>query len=262
MKKLTVDDFAVLKEPLETGRQSPSQLGTILPLSIFLQGLFFYITYNVAGSSSIFPNIELIKKYHLWITAVLVVLSIIYAIPAVYNRSQKIQYLLGILISQNVGAIFTCLFALFFIGNERSFTEESILKLTYVTLIIGILIFIVTISRFVILLKRGAYRKGTKRDEIRSDLERMIKSHLAPIIIGSLGLVYIIQFLFRFADFDGEEIPMICIALLIFYTMLFVLPEQLVILYCKIRFKSFNFNPRGYLFSEDENVERNIKHGN
>ncbi|WP_232231248.1 MULTISPECIES: hypothetical protein [unclassified Virgibacillus] len=34
---------------------------------------------------------------------------------------------------------------------------------------------------------------------------------------------------------------------IIFYTMLFVLPEQLVILYCKYRFESFNFDKDGNL---------------
>jgi len=39
----------------------------------------------------------------------------------------------------------------------------------------------------------------------------------------------------------------IVIGIGLFWVMLFVLPEQLVILYCKIRFQRFNFNERGFL---------------
>ena len=41
---------------------------------------------------------------------------------------------------------------------------------------------------------------------------------------------------------------MIFLAFLLYFMMMFVLPEQLVILYCKFRFKSFNFDPDGNLY--------------
>ncbi|WP_066074070.1 hypothetical protein [Neobacillus soli] len=251
-KKFSEEDFAALRGPLESGRQSPGSLGGILFLSVFLQCLMFYLTYYVAARSSIYPNIALIEKIHFWVTAILVTLSILYSLPFIYRSSQKVQYLLSILVSQNLGGACIYLAALFLVGEQENLTKESLVNFTYATLIIGALIFIVTVIRFYILLNKGTYSKGSKRDEWRESVENKLPSYLPIIITGSIGLVFVIQYLVRFSHFeDIEEMGMIVLAFAIFYTMLFVLPEQLVILYCKFRFKSFNYDRNGYLQTDD-----------
>lgn len=47
--------------------------------------------------------------------------------------------------------------------------------------------------------------------------------------------------------FEGNVIMLVIGSPLLFFTMLFILPEQLVILYCKYRFESFNFDKDGQL---------------
>ena len=137
--------------------------------------------------------------------------------------------------------------ALFFIGQNVE-SESSLLNFTYITLLLGLLIFIVTCIRFLILLKNGAYRKGSKRDESRSKLESGTKSYLPIITTGSVGLVFILQYLVRtFGLADIELIIMMILFFSLFYIMLFILPEQLVILYCKHRFESFNYSENGKL---------------
>ncbi len=247
-----VEDFAVLKGPLESGRQSPSSLGFTMILATFLQILVFYLTYYVAGETTIYPNVESIRTIHFWITAALVLLSALYAIPAIYNRSQRVQYLLSILTVQNVGAACMYLIALFLIGDEMDSTVDSLIFFTKVTLTIGVLIFIVTCIRFYILLKKGAYRAGSEKERTREKFET--KSYLPMIIVGSTGLVFVIQYVVRTFNWsDFEMMLVVVIGFTIFFTMLFVLPEQLVILYCKYRFKSFNFDGNGYLKSEEKN---------
>ena len=95
-KKLSAEDFAALRGPFESGRQSPKHLGDMLFLSIFLQGLMYALEYFVIADASIYPNKGKILTIHFWITL------IIYSIPAVYKKSQKIQYLVVILVSQNL----------------------------------------------------------------------------------------------------------------------------------------------------------------
>ncbi|WP_277587189.1 hypothetical protein [Psychrobacillus antarcticus] len=110
--------------------------------------------------------------------------------------------------------------------------------------------FIATVIRFSILLEKGKYRKGSTRDGLRAKFET--KTYIPTVIIGSTALLFIIQFAvrtFNLADIEENVITVLCFA--VFYTMIFVLQEQLVILYCKFRFKSFNFDKRGYLNSED-----------
>ena len=246
LKKLTEEDLAVLRGPLESGRQSPEALSGVLILFLFLQPLMFFLTHVVLGDSSKYPNKDEIFTIHLWITAIFMFMSIIYVFPNVYNKSQKIQYLLVALVSQNVAAACLYLGALFLIGKVDGITAEKLLDFTYITLLFGLLIFIVTFIRFYILLRKGHYQKGSKKDELREKFET--KSYLPTIIVASTGLVFIIQYLVRTFDLaDIESMIMVILGMLIFFTMLFVLPEQLVILYCKFRFDSFNYSKKGKL---------------
>ncbi|MFG6495749.1 ABC transporter ATPase [Fictibacillus sp. UD] len=248
-KKLSVEDFAVLKGPLESGRQSPQSLGGVLVLGAAMQALAFYLIYNVAAELSVYPNIEGIKKIHLWATIILTVLSIIYAVPFIYRRSEKLQYFLGILLSQNIGGACMYLGALFVIGADFNVTEKSLINLTFITLGFAVILFVVTFVRFYILLHKGQYREGSGRGQIRERFETT--SYIPMAIVLGLAIVYIIQYLIRAGGlFSLETFFLTVLPLLIFYTMIFVLPEQLVILYCKFRFKSFNFDRNGYLYSE------------
>ncbi|MFC6039546.1 hypothetical protein ACFPYN_08930 [Paenisporosarcina macmurdoensis] len=125
-------------------------------------------------------------------------------------------------------------------------SSESMLNFTYIVLSIGLLIFIVTCIRFNVLLRKGKYRKGSKKDELRRHFEA--KSYIPIASIVGLGLVFVIQYMARSSVInDLNMIIFIVIAITLFFIMLFILPEQLVILYCKYRFKSFNFNKQGYL---------------
>ena len=244
--RLLEEDFAVLRGPLESGRQSPGTLSGVLILFLILQPLMFFLAHIVGGDLTNYPDKNNIFTVHFWITVILMFLSIIYAIRAIYMKSQKAQYLLIILVSQNVATVCSFIMVLFLIGENREITKGSLMNFTYVTLFFGLLIFIVTSIRFYLLLRKGHYRKGSKKDELRGRFET--KSYLPVAIIGSTGLVFIIQFIVRIYGLaDLEEAFIIVILMLIFFTMIFVLPEQLVILYCKFRFDSFNYSKKGKL---------------
>ena len=49
------------------------------------------------------------------------------------------------------------------------------------------MLFVATVIRFSVLLKRGKYQKGSKRDELRAKFET--KTYIPAVIIGSTGLV-------------------------------------------------------------------------
>ncbi|WP_144509665.1 ABC transporter ATPase [Bacillus sp. FJAT-22090] len=248
-RKLKEEDFEVLRGPFESGRQSPGALSGALILSIFLQGLLFALEYFMAGSYTVYPYKDQILLIHFIGTVILSVLSLIYSMPIVYTKSEKTQYFLSILVSQNLFSISFLICALFIIGyagEEKVADAGSLLQFTYIILGIGLIIFVVTFIRFFILLKKGHYRKGTKKDALRSRFETT--SYVPTTIIGSLGLIFIIQYIVRTSAINElDKIIFIVIGIGLFFVMLFILPEQLVILYCKIRFKSFNFNERGYL---------------
>jgi hypothetical protein len=242
---LSKEDFALLKEPLESGRQSPNSIAFALLIAVFIQSLFYYLTYEVAAAFTIYPNIEQIQSIHFWITVIIVSISLLYAIPAIFYRSQKIQYFLVILTSLNGVASFCYLCALFLIGEGARSTEESLLTFTLITLLLALLLWVATFIRFFILLQKGYFRKRLEKDDVREKFET--KSNIPIAIIGSTVLLYIIQFVVRTANLDdlyGAFVILILFTL--FYSMIFFVPHQLLILYCKFRFNSFNFDRKGF----------------
>ncbi|WP_121640024.1 hypothetical protein [Virgibacillus sp. Bac330] len=244
LNNLYEEDFSVLRGPLKSGRQSPNSMAGMLIFSIFLQIFMFVLIYIVAADRSIFPFKEILKIVHLVLTIILIILSIVYSINSVYRKHEELQYLVSILVSQNLFGVFPFLGALFFLGKELS--KSLLLFLTIITLILGVLIVMITAIRFYFLLKKGEYRGGSKKGQLRSKFETT--TYLPAVIIGSTGLVFVIQHIIRNMIFvDLELIILVVVGFGVFFTMLFVLPEQLVILYCKYRFESFNFDKDGNL---------------
>lgn len=255
MKKLEYQDFAALRGPLESGRQSPSSLASNLIIAIFLQLIFYVAVYYFADSTN-YPSIHEIKQIHLIATIVICIVSIIFALPPVYKRLDRTQYLVSIIVSQNLFGIFPYIGGLVLLGGNSQSTVQFLNNFTNITLLIGIVFFIITCIRFFLLLRKGSYRTGGKKEQLRGKFETT--SYLPLAIAGGLGFFYILQYVISYIgieDFGDFIFTMICFIL--FYIMIFVLPEQLVILYCKFRFKSFTFNERGYLFNEND--DRKIK---
>ncbi|WP_053218457.1 hypothetical protein [Virgibacillus senegalensis] len=243
--KLPEDYFGVLRGPLESGRQSPGGLGGVLVIYVILQALMLFLEHFVGGYS-VYPNKDIIFRFHFGISCIIAFLSVIYMIPAVYMNSQKFQYFLGIIASQNLFGFSFLIMAFLALGADITPNINSLVRLTFLTLGVGVLIFFSTYIRFYILLQKGEFCKGSKRDIQRSKLET--KSYLPIVIIGSTGLVFILQYIMRNFDMAGfDTIVMVTVMIGLFYTMLFVLPEQLVILYCKYRFDSFNYEQNGRL---------------
>ncbi|WP_366249418.1 hypothetical protein [Terribacillus aidingensis] len=248
MKQFNEQDFAVLRKTLESGRQSPSMLGGVLILSIIMTPILFLITYIVMYDQSTYPYKDLLLEIHLYMSILICIFSILFAIPTIYRRFERIQYLIIIIVSQNIFAWLPLVACLFLIGKDPGMNTSDLIWLTIFCLIVGIIIFAVTLIRFYGLLKKGAYRLGTSRDRNRSVLEDLVSKNKITIILASVGLVYIIQFLIRSLDYLAiDTIVFSVIGLLIYFAMQFVLPEQLVMLYCKYKFESFNHNKKGGL---------------
>ncbi|MCK0473464.1 hypothetical protein [Halalkalibacter sp. APA_J-10(15)] len=243
--KLSEKDFLVLRGPFESGRQAPVSLGGAMILGIFGQALMVFLSIFI-GNYSILPFTDKLVAIHLWITIIIVGLTILYSFPYFYKNHQKSQYLLSIFMIHNLGTFSWFVLPLLTMGAKlpENYVLEHVMTYIYITLGIGVILFIVTCIRFYILLMKGKYRKGSSRDRLRGKFEGKI--NMASIGAGSIGVVASVQYLMRNVDFmDYEVLFIVVLGLLIFYTMIFILPEQLVILYCKYRFKSFNFRPSG-----------------
>ena len=175
MGRLREEGFAVLRGPLESGRQSPSSLGAILFITVFLQALVFSLEYFMVGPNTVFPYKEKIIEIHLYFTVALIILSLVFAIPMVYRKFDRIQYLVSILVSQNLLSFSLFICALFLIGEDtggKVVSAEKLLKVTYLILSCGFVVFFATCIRCYILLQKGHYRKESKKDQIRGQIEK------------------------------------------------------------------------------------------
>ncbi|WP_062050950.1 hypothetical protein [Bacillus sp. JCM 19034] len=245
MGKLKEEDFLVLRGPFESGRQAPVSLGGAMIIGIFCQALMVFLSFFI-GQYSILPFTDILVAFHLWITVIIVALTIVYSFPYFYKKHQKSQYILSIFMTHNLATFSMYILPLLTMGAKlpEDYIIEHIMSYIYITLALGGILFIVTCIRFYILLMKGKYRKGSSRDKLRGKFEGRI--NMASIGAGSIGVAVSVQYLMRNIDFmDNEVLFIVAIGLLIFYTMIFILPEQLVILYCKFRFKSFNFRSNG-----------------
>ncbi len=64
LDRLQEEDFAVLRGPFESGRQSPKNLTVALVLCTFIQPLMFFLTYVVAADTTIYPYKDFIMDIH------------------------------------------------------------------------------------------------------------------------------------------------------------------------------------------------------
>jgi len=175
--KLKEEDFGVLRGPFESGRQTPGNLGFTLIISIFLQALLYALEYFMAADATIFPYKDNILQIHFWLTVVLIILSIIYAFPAIYKKNGKMQYLVTIIVTQNMSSIPFIIMALFLIGKDGEgmiVTASSLLNFTFAILFLGFLVFTATSIRFYLLLKKGFYRKGRKKEKYEVDSKLLL----------------------------------------------------------------------------------------
>ncbi|WP_079709015.1 hypothetical protein [Paraliobacillus ryukyuensis] len=255
LQQLKEKDFLVLRGPFESKRQGPKAMAGVLLFAIPFQVLFLALEYFL-GKVSEYPLREEFFSIHLILSSILIIFSIIFAIPPIFMKFQKLQYFFNTLVSQNLFGFSFYMIALLAIGANINGNSEDMITFTYITLAIGFIVFIITFIRFYILLKNGKYRKGAKKDYQRRKFEG--KSLLPIAIPAGIGIVFIIQYLIRTFDFASAETIIMAILMIgLFYTMLFVLPEQLVLQYCKIRFDSFNYEQNGRL-KPVRNEEGNI----
>lgn len=203
LKKLKEEDFFVLRGPFVSERQSPRSLAFASMLSLFILPLMFFFTQIMMADETIYPNVDVFYTINLWITGILMFLALVFAIERVYMKMQKTQYLVSIVISQNVFGVSWYLSTLYSVGRGGNATQKSLIIFTMITLFLALLIFVVTSIRFYKLLLVGQYRKGSKKDEQRSDLEAGLGSFVPKAIGASTALVMFMIPIWKVFDIEG-----------------------------------------------------------
>lgn len=104
LQNLSEKDYLVLRGPFVSKRQSPKSLGANLVLLIILQAFLLCLEYFINGFSKISITSTIIQ-IHLIYSCLLGGIGLIFALSLVYMRAQRLQYLISILVTQNLGSI-------------------------------------------------------------------------------------------------------------------------------------------------------------
>lgn len=261
---LSEEDFAVLRGPLESGRQSPNSLAGTLLLAPFL----LIVILGLANAFVFTDRLELPHTVVVVICLIcdllgliIIILSIIFSFKKIYQKRQRAQYLLSVVVVQTIIG-FLYLVMLYYLFDDVQFhhtykvSTTSMALFSIGTFLIGIFLFIVAFIRFLRLLKQGQFRKNTKRDQLRGKLEKQMKQYT---IYGAVSVSSVFLTGIKVMNVDFEVMIAVSIGVSLFYIMMFILPEQLVIWYCKGRFKSFNFDENNILYAmSTENKQESI----
>lgn len=252
LDQLSEEDFAVLSGPLDSGRQSPSGLAGTLLLAPFLLGFVVILANFFVFGDRIEPAHPVVIVICLIMDVVgflIIVLSFVFSAKKVYKSRQSTQYFITILVSQFLFGGFFYWIVLYILFDNKQFhhniviSNNEMLSLIIGTLLLGMLIFIIAFIRFIRLLEDGKFRKNTKRDEIRGSLENNIPKIKRTATVGGASFVLIGISLNRiYGVYDFEFLLGATVSMSLFYVMLFILPEQLVIWYSIKRFESFQFD--------------------
>ncbi len=251
MDRLEEEDFALFRTSFESGRQTPDNLRNVLLVGIIGQ-LLFGLGIFAAADPTMHPeyNKSILLTIQYVFTFILIILSIIYAIPTIYYKKQQGQLIVGSLMLLNFISIFPYFAALFMLVRSVNLTERAFITLAVGVLLLGIAFLVAIIIRLQRSLERGEYRKDSTIHQHEKVLERdrSTLSKLPEFIIAAIGLVFILRFLFDgFLTGYIENMIFVILFFAVFFMGMYLFAYSIISIYCKKRFSSFNFDKDGKL---------------
>lgn len=256
------EKFVGLRGPLESGRQSPNGIGGIFPLLVIFLPVEVLMCYwlIVDGWDSSISNIFFFS--FMVFCFLFFILSIIFSFKKVFMKYQKVQYALSAIAMQQVIIFFTA-FSFFMLAEDNIWNASGhdveaaynkyVLFLLF-TIVIGIGIIIYSLYLYYKKIEEGEYEEGAYLTELREDAEEgdgSATENMLKVMYTFWGInavVFGLIILFTFKESDLETIGIVTLCITLAYTMFYILAEQLILLYCKWRFKSFNFDEEEELY--------------
>ncbi len=245
------EDFGLFRLSFESGRQSPKNAAKWLLISVLTQSfMFFLLSLAPINHTRMFVFKQVCVSIVFLFTAVLILLSIIYSIPHLYKKQEHIQYkILSLGLSNNIIVI------PFFIGLFILIQENNIPDFIY--FLLGLLLGLLGLGLYYIIVRKtteaisNGYFSGPSianhDGAVKKDKE--INSKLPGLIFGGTGLLLILGSSPPFVDtVDGESVFLAILFISVYFFGIHVITMNLIAIYCKERFRSFNFTEEGHLY--------------
>lgn len=250
MNLLKESDFTIFRTSFESGRQTPQALSKAIIINIVMQ-LVLGVAIFAAADPVVRPEYNkltlLIIQYTM--TLLLIIYAAIYIFPNNYFKKQHTQLLVANLLLLNFLSIFPFYGALFVLVRTVDVSEGSFFGLAIVVIVSGIVFYLSILHRLRRSIEVGNYRKESEKINYEKVLkrDRAISTRLPEFIIAGIGVVFIISYLMSTMS-EHVEMMILCFMLfLLFYMGIFLFAYSTIGVYCKKRFKSFNFDEEGEL---------------
>ncbi len=252
LDKLGERDFAFFRIPFESGRQTLPNIRRGLILGVFMQALFGGLFVYAAANPAVYPANEktIIISLSFLITAILILLSLIFYFPGMYQKKQHIQYLISSLSLYNISGISLYFISLLLLKTESEIVLNQFIMLSCITLFLLILFFITIIFRIIKSLKKGNYKRESDkfnyRKRLKDDREKL--SRIPELMICTVAILFIVQAVINQISYINTSIlVIILLCILLPYISVYMFAHSLITYYCKKRFASFNFDEEGNL---------------
>ncbi len=246
LNKYNEEDFVQFRVALESGKLSPKRLIITLVGGILGQLLLALCLFIVADPQMFpgyFKDEILIVVY--FFTSILIIFSIVFLIPFFYRKNQRMQYIISSVNILNILSVMPLFCSLFFLVRNRDLSLMVYLVIAVSLIVFGMGLYWLVLCGLRKKIQYGGYRNDVagKRNGMAVRHDNADLSQIPSIIFGGAGFAMIVGSL----GLVGDTLVMI-IMLLLYLTGIYLFAQARLIMYCKRRFRSFNFSEEGHLY--------------
>lgn len=248
-RKTTEEDYYEL-QLIARNRLHPSGLPVFFLGVLFFEASMFGATlFGMKMSEYVTDPIwPKINAMNWWIIAVQLIPTLGFINKRIRYRHQTLQAVF-LVVAASVFSISAYVF--FFLICEDSRSPDWVSRMGGIALATGGALLIYSVIRGFWRVRRGEFRKGGK---LLYDFQNKKSAVAVPLLCAFTVLALCFG---RYANAEGDiealsPLGMLVICILLQYTIALVLPEFILLAYCKMRFKSFRIAAPPGLFTETE----------
>ncbi|MEI3613190.1 hypothetical protein [Pseudogracilibacillus sp. SO30301A] len=252
LDQFTEMDLGLFRSSFESGRQAPKSAARWLWVNVITQVIMCLILLRAAIDAERLVAFKqgMMKTVFLF-TIVIIILSIIYSIPYFYKKQEHIQYrILSLGLGNNVISIpYFC--GIFMLMQENNIPDFIYFLVAVSLILLGVGMFFMIVHKTSKAIKTGYFSRHSNQSNYDETVQKdkAFISNLPGLIFGGAGLLLIIGTSIPYLKTaDGEAIFMAMLAIICYFFGIHIITMNLIAIYCKERFRSFNFPEEGHLY--------------
>lgn len=238
MKKIKKEQLKALNFPILSGRFHPYNITAITPVIIFFMLTGIVFANSIKGCFQFDESVNYFLNGSIIITIIFFIQWILFLKKNYAIKYQKIQFAIFVFefFCLGIELIFMGVMAL---GAQNNLTNENF---NLILLIVFCSIIIILIFSTLILIKRiydDEYIINSKTYIKRKDSEFIVNKKF----LGSTSFILIILSMFIGKNLKSKVRNIFWLSLILLsMSLIYIIPELIIISYCKFKYKDFNVN--------------------